>query len=216
MTGGRVGHRDVAHPLLAGAVEMLVPGVERDREDGAGLPLEGDALAGVVPHAGRAAAVEDQDHLLVELALRRELAARRDLADIAVVGEARGVVVDVDAAAAAARPRLELDRAQVGHVMGADDVEAFAAHPAHIGRLLLGREFLCEFVGNGRGLGHAGLSHHGAVPIQIAPFRGDGKGRRMATFPRLRPSAGRRGTSHPQRPQRARGFRGSLLAGLSP
>src|SRR5258708_1339415 len=108
-----------------------MPGLEWDREYGAGLPFEGDALAAVLPDAGRAAAIENEDHLLIELALRSELAARGDLADVAVVGKPRGVVVDIDAFAAATRPGLELDRAQVGHILGADDVEAFAAHPPH-------------------------------------------------------------------------------------
>ena len=54
--GRRVGHRDVAHHLLARAVEMLVPAIERDGEDRACLPLEGDASAGIVPHGGGTAA----------------------------------------------------------------------------------------------------------------------------------------------------------------
>ena len=37
----RVGHRDVAHRLPAGAVEVLVVAVERNGEQGAFLPLEG-------------------------------------------------------------------------------------------------------------------------------------------------------------------------------
>ena len=157
MVGGMLVTDDEARRLLAGAVEVLVPGVERDGEQGAGLPFEGDALAGIVPHAGRAAPIEDQDHLLEELALRLELLARRDLAHVAVVGGARGLVVDEDAAAAAPCPRLQLDRAQVLHVMGADDVEPLVPHPARIGRVLLGRELLGKLVGNDGVLGHAAL-----------------------------------------------------------
>ena len=41
----RVGHGDVARGLAAGAVEVLVPGVQRDREDRARLPLERDPRA---------------------------------------------------------------------------------------------------------------------------------------------------------------------------
>src|ERR1043165_4718849 len=112
---------------------MLVPGVERNGEHGARLPLERDPVAGIVPHRRRAAAVEGEDHLLVELALRRELAAGRDLADVAVVRGARRLVVDEHALAAAPRPRLELARAQIGPVMRADDVETLLPHPARIG-----------------------------------------------------------------------------------
>ncbi len=121
---------------------MLVPAIERDGEDGAGFPFEGDALAGIVPHRGGAAALEDQDHLLVKLALRLKLSARGDLADIAVVRGSRGFVIDEDALAAAARPGLQLDVTQIAHVMPADDIEALLGHPARIGRILLGLEFL--------------------------------------------------------------------------
>src|SRR6185436_2697036 len=61
--------------MITGA---LVTATKRAR-----LPLELDALAGIVPDRGRAAAVEDVDHLLVELALRREALAGRDLAHVA-------------------------------------------------------------------------------------------------------------------------------------
>src|SRR4051812_1694308 len=98
---------------------MLMPAIERDAENRARLPLEGHARSGIIPHRGRAAAVQDVDHLLEQLAVRVELAARRDLADIAIVASARGVVIEKDRAAAAARPGLELDGAQVGYVMGA-------------------------------------------------------------------------------------------------
>src|SRR5687767_4340077 len=106
----RVGDRDVARGVLARAVEVLVPAVERDREDRTRLPLEGDAVPGVVPDRGGAAAVEDVDHLLEELALRREALARRDLADVAVVRGARGVMVEEYAFASPAAPRLEFHR----------------------------------------------------------------------------------------------------------
>ena len=127
---------------------MLVPAIERDGEDRAGLPLEGDARAGIVPHRGRAAAVEDHDHLLVEMMLRRELLPRRDLADVAVVGIARVLVVDDDAFGVAPRPRLQIDGAQIWDVLRVDDVEALVAHEAHIGRILLGPKLVRQFLGD--------------------------------------------------------------------
>ena len=135
---------------------MLVPAVERDREDRARLPLEGDARAGIVPDRGRAAAGEDHDHLLEQMMARLQLLAGRDLADVAVVGGARGLVVDEHAlgGVAAARPGLQLDGAQVGHVLRADDVEPVVAHEAQIGRVLLGLELLRHFLGNEHVLGH--------------------------------------------------------------
>src|SRR5436190_15812336 len=41
--GGSIGYRNEPHRLLPGAVEVLVPAIERDSEDGSRLPLEGDA-----------------------------------------------------------------------------------------------------------------------------------------------------------------------------
>ena len=134
----RVGHRDEARRIAARAVEVLVPAVERDGEQRAGLPLEGDALAGVVPHRGRAAAAQDHDGFFEQLPLRAERLARRDLADVAVVRGARGLVVHEHAAAAAPRPGLQLDGVQARHVGRADQVEPFALHPAGVGRLLFG------------------------------------------------------------------------------
>src|SRR5262245_63997196 len=125
----------VARLRLAGAIEVLMPAIERNGEHRARLPLEGDAPALVVPHGGGAAAVEHQNHFLEQLSLRLKLLAGRDLADITVVGGARRLVIDVDAGAAAPRPGLELDGAQVAHIVRADDVETFAAHPAQVRRV---------------------------------------------------------------------------------
>ena len=100
---------------------------------------------------------EDHDHLLVEMMLRLELLAGRDLADVAVVGGARGLVVDEHAlgAVAAPRPGLQVDGGEVGDVLRADDVETFAAHEAQIGRILLGLELFRQLLGNECVLGHA-------------------------------------------------------------
>ena len=153
----RVGDADIARRVLARAVEVLVPAVERDREQRAGLPLEGDALACVVPDRGGAAAFEDQDHLFEQLPVRLELLAGRDLHDVAVVGDARGVVVDEHRIAAAPRPGLQVDGAQVAHIERRDDVEALGLDPAGVGRLLLGREFFRQIVGDECVLGHSML-----------------------------------------------------------
>src|SRR5262245_2320148 len=156
----RIGHRHEARGRLAGPVEMLMPAVERDAEDRARLPFEGHARTGIVPDRGRAAPVEDVDHLLKQLAVRIELAARRDLADIAIVAVARGVVVDKDRAAATARPGLELNGAQVGHVMGAAHLEPFLAHPAQIRGVLLGLELLRQIIGHDSVRAQCGLVAH--------------------------------------------------------
>src|SRR5689334_2406418 len=159
---------------------MLMPAIERDREHGARFPLEGDARALVVPDRGRAAAVEHEDHLLEELALGRERFAGWNLADVAIVRGARGVVIDIDAAAAAARPVAELGCAEVRHVVAADDLEPLGADPALIGRVavLLGGEFLGEVFGN------LDVWH------ELLPANGDACGRIPKAWRRLFPQAG--------------------------
>src|SRR5262249_20969814 len=111
------------------------------------LPFEGHARAGVVPDRGRAAPVQDVDHFFEQLAVRIELAARRDFADIAIVAGARSIVVEKDRTAAAGRPGLELSGAQVGHVVAAPHLEQLLAHPAQIGGVLLGLELLRQVIG---------------------------------------------------------------------
>ncbi len=150
----RVGHRDEPRRIAARAVEVLMHAVQRNGEQRAGLPLEGDALAGVVPHRGRAAARQDHDGLFEQLPLRRQGLARRDLADVAVVRGARRLVVHEHAGAAAPRPGLQFDGVEILHVGRADQVEPLALHPAGVGRLFFGREFLRELVGNDGVLGH--------------------------------------------------------------
>src|SRR5262249_4883518 len=164
------------------------------------LPFEGHARAGVVPHRGRAAPIEHEHHLLEQLALRIELAGRRNLADVAVIRCARGVMVEKDRAATAARPGLELDRAQIADIMRADDVEPLAAHKAQVGRILLGLELLRQVVG-----------HHRvrALLRAIAHFSDSMMARRPSTTsaPMLRssamifktPSGGSGSTSRPRR-----------------
>ena len=141
----RVGHGDVARGVPARAVEMLVPGIERNSEDRPRLPLEADALSGLVPDRGRAAAVEHVDHLLVQLPLRREALPGRDLADIAVVRGTRRVVIQENRPASPPRPGLELYRVQVRNVERADDLQPLVAHPARVRRLFLGDELVREF-----------------------------------------------------------------------
>ena len=109
---------------------MLVPGVERNGEQRAGLPLERHFSSGVVPHRRRSPSVEDEDHFLEQLALRSEFPTGCDLADVTIVRRAGGVVVQEDAVPAAPGPRPELDRVQVRDVERADDLQPLRPHTA--------------------------------------------------------------------------------------
>src|ERR1700685_1098740 len=97
---------------------------------------------------------------------RLEFLSRRNLADVAVVGKPRRLVIDVRAlgAGAAARPGLEFDGAQVSHVVRADDVEPVVAYEAEIGRILLGAEFIRQLLGND------GVFRHIGLPLLVSRF----------------------------------------------
>src|SRR5260370_10642594 len=79
--------------------------------------------------------------------LRFELLAGRDLTHVTVIRGARGLVICEYALAGLSRPGLQLDGAQVPHVVRADDVESLAANEAQIRRVLLGLEFVRQVRG---------------------------------------------------------------------
>src|ERR1700693_4600957 len=118
---------------------MLMPGVERYGEKRSRLPFEADALCGVVPHRGRTAAVEHKNHFFEQLPLRSQFLGWRNFADIAIVRSARRLVVDEYAASTPPRPRLQLDRVQVGHVMRGNDLKPFITDPERVRRFFLRR-----------------------------------------------------------------------------
>ena len=129
-----VGHRDKTRRLRARAVKMLMMGIERDAKNGSGAPLEAGLGATVIPHGGRPTTRQHQDGFLEQLAMRVQLAARRDLHDIAVIGRARGVVVDEDRVAATARPGLHVDLVKARHINTVDDIQALTGDEARIRR----------------------------------------------------------------------------------
>src|SRR5262249_31337773 len=79
---------EVTRRLAAAGVEMLIVGVDRNCKHASRSPLEGMLLAVSLPDRGRAIALGDVDHLLIEMFLRLRLTARRDLANVRVVSAA--------------------------------------------------------------------------------------------------------------------------------
>src|SRR3974390_287541 len=49
-------------------------------------------------------------------------------------------------AGAAPRPGLEVHGAEIGNILGADDIETFPMDEAQIGRILFGLELVCHFL----------------------------------------------------------------------
>jgi hypothetical protein len=154
---GRIGDGQIAGRPVAATVEVTVPGVQRNREEAARLPLERDLLTLVIPDLGRAVALQDVDHLLEELAAWVGRLAGWDLTDVGVIRATRAVEVDVGAEPAPARPGPHLDGPQILHAEAADDGDTLVPlerlvsvdllhHPKEIGRRGLGYHGLASFV----------------------------------------------------------------------
>ena len=132
--GELVGDGGEAGGLRAGAVEVLVLGVEGDAEGRAGAPLEGVLGAAGELDGGGAAAGDDVDVLVVEVLLDVELTAGFDLGDVGAEVVALAREVDVCAAAAEAGPGFDLAVDAVhavlfqdGHALAADELGVWVA-----------------------------------------------------------------------------------------
>src|ERR687892_2653361 len=64
------------------AVEMLVPRVERQREETSLLPLERLLGAFIIPDGRRAAPFKNVDHIFIKMSLRIEVLARRNFTNV--------------------------------------------------------------------------------------------------------------------------------------
>src|SRR5262249_45801676 len=113
-----------------------VPGIDRNREQRALLPLEDMALAvGVEPYLGGAAALHHQVDFLVQMLFGIESAGPRHLADVAAPFAFGAVQLDVCALAARPRPRGERQVLRLAHADIAEDGDAFRLHEQVVGRL---------------------------------------------------------------------------------
>src|SRR5262245_29968656 len=92
---------------------MLIAGVERNREETAGLPLEALLRPGGMPNRRGAAAVEHIVERFVDMPLRMETLARRNADHVGVVLITGAVKHDVNAMAAHSIPPLEWNRIEI-------------------------------------------------------------------------------------------------------
>ena len=120
------------------AIDDAMQGVHRDRKHRAGLPFEDMLLAvAFLPDLGRAAALDDQEDLLVHVLFDVERARRRHLDDVAAPLALGAVELDEVAAPAHAFPG---DERQVLHLADADAAKhrnAFLFHERVVGCRLL-------------------------------------------------------------------------------
>src|ERR1035437_4157572 len=113
---------------------MLMPHVQRRREEAARTPFEGLLALLVQPDGGGAAAADHVDELLKEMALRRGALARGDLADIRIVDAAGAFQIDEDAVHALSGPRLHRNRVEVFDEEATDARQALASLPLLVRR----------------------------------------------------------------------------------
>src|SRR5581483_4096894 len=123
------GHGQKAGGLAAGAVEMLVPGVERNGEQAARGPLERLLLLPLVPYGGAATAGKDVGELFIQVPLRSELFPRRNFAHVGGVELAGTVELDLHGVAAGASPVFQGHGVDVVHLPAAEEVQALARYP---------------------------------------------------------------------------------------
>ncbi len=124
----QVRHCHDARRLGAAPVVVAVRAVQRDREQAAGLPFKGVPLARRRLDARASAAGEDVHDRFVEVALRRGLAARRDLDDlhvdeVAATGEVREGALRLEP-----RPRCQVELQEI-EAEALVDGDLFLRHP---------------------------------------------------------------------------------------
>src|SRR5947207_6085686 len=140
----RVGQRQEPGGCIALNIEVLMPRVERRREQTTLLPFEGLLFCPVVPNRGRAAAFDNIDQLFKQIALGFALASGRDLADIRAAGAARADQIDERTEDARARPRRHWNGAQVFYTVTAHDRNLLQLLPKIIGSLVRIRRCSCQ------------------------------------------------------------------------
>ena len=114
-------------------------GVERRREQTPFVPLEHFLVAVIVPDLGGALAVENANHFFVQMALRIERAAGRNLTDIATGDSLHAMQLNECCLAAHARVRRDFQRAQIRHAVADVNRQALAFHPADVTGFLVDR-----------------------------------------------------------------------------
>ena len=128
----RVRRGDVPHLLATRTVEVLVPGIERHREQRACAPLERLLVVVVGPYRGRATAFHDVEADLVHVMFRLRLAAGVDVHHVHVVPQVRIVDPHDRALAALALPRSDFDLPHVGDVVGLVNEDSLFVQPVFI------------------------------------------------------------------------------------
>jgi hypothetical protein len=126
-----IGRRREPHGGRAAAVEMLVANIERQGEQASRTPFEASGLARGELDPGAAIAAHDMHHLLVEMLLRRRLAAGRDLQQEHRDEVAAALEMDDRAVDAESRPSRGVEAEQID-AERLEDRHAFACRPFEI------------------------------------------------------------------------------------
>ena len=87
-------HGEKPRRLVARAIEMLIPGIERQGEKTPLLPIKGLLRAPIIPNGCCAPAFEDINHVFIEMPLGIEGLPRRNLAHVSTGRSFRAFHVD--------------------------------------------------------------------------------------------------------------------------
>src|SRR5258706_7576922 len=141
----RAGDGEKTRRLVAVAIEELMPGVQRRREQRTFLPFESSFRLAFIPDRRRATAADDVDQLFVHMFFRFERFACRDFADISVVGFTGAFQAEAHAQPTGARPWRERFGGDVADEKTLDQRNAFALDPLFVGAAFLGNRFAGYF-----------------------------------------------------------------------
>src|SRR5918995_1924656 len=97
---GHAVDREKPRRLVALPIEVLVPGIERQCEKATFLPFEGLLGAFIIPNRGCAPALENIEHVFIEMPLRIETLSRGNFQNIGAGCSFRAFHVDEGATAA--------------------------------------------------------------------------------------------------------------------
>src|SRR5437899_2448423 len=114
-------------------IEVLVLGVQRNREQAARMPFEGVLPAVFLPYGSGSMSVQNIDHLFIKMFLRFQLCSRWDFAHITVVGSAGAFKVDKRSHAAFIIPGRNLKFTEILDEKSAVDGDFLCLLPSVVG-----------------------------------------------------------------------------------
>jgi hypothetical protein len=131
------------------AVEVLIPGVERQRKKASLMPFEGLLRSLVIPNGGRAPPFENINHIFIEMLLGIQALPRGNLAHVSARRSFSTLHIDEGTVSSDSVPRFQLNFPQILDKKGLNDGYPFSQLP-----FLIIRNVIHHGIDLGRGFSH--------------------------------------------------------------